>query len=311
MSVPGTDAGRPSRVPGLAALVALIVVGALWITFPPSPSSDGVVADSALTGSLPGFRADQWFLPDDELLGFVDVPGGSFLMGSDPSDDPLAYANERWSPSRAQGTVELPGFLIGRYEVTVAQFSRFRSETGYAVNAQALQAPPDHPVSNVSWTDALAYTRWLERSLMASPNTPERLSSVLRLGWRVTLPTEAQWEMAARGADGRVYPWGNSPDSERANYESTGPRPVGSFDCQACPFGLADMSGNVWELTRSPNRSYPFDAGRSGDPEADALWIMRGGSFGDPARNVRAATRGAVAPGSRRPFIGFRVVITP
>jgi formylglycine-generating enzyme required for sulfatase activity len=298
-------------VAGLAALITLIVVGALWVLFPASPVSDRLVAEQTLPESLPGFREDAWFLPDDDLLGFVDVPGGSFVMGSDPSEDPLAYPNERWSPTRAQGTVELPGFLIGRYEVTVAQFSRFVAEIGYAVDDQALLGPPDHPVSSVSWTDALAYARWLEQSLIASPNTPEQIASALRDGWRISLPTEAQWEVAARGADGRVYPWGNSPDPELANYENTGPRPVGSFDCQACPLGLADMSGNVWELTRSPNRAYPYDPGRSGNPEADALWIMRGGSFGDPARNVRAATRGAVAPGSRRPFIGFRVVIAP
>ena len=309
MGVAGTDSAEPLRVPALAALVTLIVVGSSWVAFPPPDSRDDVMPSLAPPASMPGFREDAWFLPDDDLLGFVDVPGGSFLMGSDPAQDPLAYANERWLPTQAQGTVELPAFLIGRYEVTVAQFSKFVSETGYAVDDRALQPPPDHPVSNVSWTDALAYTRWLGQSLIGSPNTPERLLSVLGDGWRVTVPTEAQWEMGARGLNGRIFPWGNSPDAEKANYESNGSRPVGSFDCPTCAFGLADMSGNVWELTRSPNRDYPYDA--DGTAEADALWIMRGGSFGDPARNVRAATRGAVAPGSRRPFIGFRVVITP
>jgi formylglycine-generating enzyme required for sulfatase activity len=72
------------------------------------------------------------------------------------------------------------------------------------------------------------------------------------------------------------------------------------------------MSGNVWELTRSPYRPYPYDPGTEAvDLDADALWVMRGGSYADPARNIRAAIRGGADPGARRPFIGFRVVLTP
>ena len=110
---------------------------------------------------------------------------------------------------------------------------------------------------------------------------------------------------------GRVYPWGNAPRQDRANYGGRGTAPVGSFDCPECPFGLLDMSGNVWELTRSPYQAYPYD--ETDDREgldADALWVMRGGAFNDPERNVRSAIRGGVDPGVRRPFIGFRLVIT-
>ncbi len=86
---------------------------------------------------------------------------------------------------------------------------------------------------------------------------------------------------------------------------------MGSFDCPECPFGLFDMSGNVWELTRSLYQPYPYDPSDDReDLEADALWVMRGGHFGDPERNVRAALRGGVDPGARRPFIGFRAVIS-
>jgi hypothetical protein len=87
---------------------------------------------------------------------------------------------------------------------------------------------------------------------------------------------------------------------------------VGSFDCPECAFGLSDMSGNLWELTRSLYQPYPYDPGD--DPEdllADALWVMRGGHFADPENNVRAAVRGGVDPGARRPFIGFRVALSP
>ncbi len=70
------------------------------------------------------------------------------------------------------------------------------------------------------------------------------------------------------------------------------------------------MSGNVWELTRSPNRPYPYDPTNKIDLDTDALWVMRGGSYADPDQNIRAAIRGGADPGARRPFIGFRVVLT-
>jgi formylglycine-generating enzyme required for sulfatase activity len=100
------------------------------------------------------------------------------------------------------------------------------------------------------------------------------------------------------------------PRRDRANYGGTSPLAVGSFSCPECPFGLFDLSGNVWEWTRSPYQAYPFDPADDGQGlDADALWVMRGGSFNDPERNVRAAVRGGADPGARRPFIGFRVVL--
>ncbi len=260
---------------------------------------------------LHGFRADAWFLPDDARLGFVEIPAGPFVMGSDPVVDPLAFDNERWSTDRAQGTVDLPTYSIGRYEVTVAQFRAFVEATGYSFDPQALKAPGDHPVAFVSWPDALAYGRWLEVTLRESPRTPPELSRLLFDGWRIRLPSEAQWEKAARGTDGRIYPWGNEPRPDGANFRGAETAPVGSFACAECSYGLSDMSGNVWELTRSLYRPYPYDPSDDHpDLEAPALWVMRGGYFGDPARNVRAALRGGVDPGARRPFIGFRVVIS-
>ena len=301
---------------GLALLAVLILGVAAWMYSqrPSTTPAETVTTPppGTMPANLPGFRPDAWFLPDDELLGFVEIPAGPFLMGSDPAADPQAFENERWSGAVLQGTVDLPAFYIGRYEVTVAQFAAFVDATGFSVSEQTLQAPPSHPVSAVSWPDALTYCRWLDAALRASPQTPPALNRLLRDGWRVSLPTEAEWEKAARGADARTYPWGSEPRRDRANYQGDGTTPVGTYSCPECSFGLLDMSGNVWEWTRSPYQPYPFDPTDDRDNlDADALWVMRGGSYADPERNVRATIRGRGDPGVRRPFMGFRVAISP
>ena len=318
---------------GIALVVFLILGVAVWMVLQRAQleSAGDIERLSRLTvslGDISGFRSDAWFLPDEGLLGFVEVPAGPFLMGSDPVIDPLSFDDEWWPSSRprfgrlsssGQGTVDLPAFYIGRYEVTVAQFWAFVEETGYKADDEAFQGllwdkrlyTPDHPVADVSWTNAIAYARWLETALREWPETPPEIARLLRDGLRISLPTEAEWEKAARGSDGRVYPWGNEPRRDRANYQGRGTVPVGSFECPECPFGLLDMSGNVWELTRSPYQAYPYD--ESNDREGldvDALWVMRGGAFSDTERNVRTAIRGGADPGVRRPFIGFRLVIT-
>ncbi len=280
------------------------------------PAPDTGAADAALVpiaapDDLDGFRSDAWFLPDDALLGFVEIPAGPFRMGSDPAVDALAFENERWNDARAQGSLDLPAFFLGRFEVTVAQFRAFVDATGFGTDDAALWGPPTHPVTSVSWPDALAYCRWLDATLRDWRDTPPPLGRLLRDGWRVSLPSEAQWEKAARGTDGRVYPWGNTPRRDGANYSGSGTRAVGAAPCPACAFGLADMGGNVWEWTRSPYQPYPYDETNDrADLGVDALWVMRGGSYADSAQNVRAAVRGGGDPGARRPFMGFRIAIS-
>ena len=299
---------------GGAVIVVLVAAVAGWLYTqrpqPHSPVSTASRPSSAGSSMRPGFRPDAWFLPDDDLLGFVEIPAGPFSMGSDPARDSMLFDNERWTPSGGSGSVDLPLYYIGRYEVTVAQFRHFVEVTGFRIDAAALSGPADHPVAAVSWPDTLAYCRWLEETLAESPVTPSRLRQIVDDGWRVSLPTEAEWEKAARGTDGRVFPWGAEPRGDRANYDGTGTTPVGRFSCPECPFGLFDASGNVWELTRSAYRPYPYDPRVDVDLDQDALWVMRGGSYGDLVRNVRAATRGGADPGARRPFIGFRVALT-
>ena len=258
-----------------------------------------------------GISSGPLSLPADRLLGFTNIPAGSFPMGSNPLIDPMAFENERWSESRRQGVVEMPQYYIARYETTVAQYRAFVEATHYMADPQSLAQPDDYPVTFVSWTDAVAYTRWLDGQLRTLPQLPAELKGFMEDGGHVTLPNEAEWENAAKGEEGRIYPWGNRFLPGSANVNSGELRAVGSTQCPDCAYGLSDMSGNVWECTRSPYQSYPFDTSLDRvSLSDDALWVMRGGSFNDETNNARAAVRGGADPAARRPFIGFRVVLS-
>ena len=294
-----------------AYIYALFALSTAALVCVQSAVAQSAATTSQLLTQLDGFRANVWFLPDDDLLGFVPIPAGSFPMGSNPLIDPMAFENERWSDTRRQGIVELPDYYIARYEVTTAQFAAFVEATSYRADPQSLKQELNHPATFVSWTDAVAYSRWLDKALREAPFLPQALQEFLAQGGRVTLPNEAEWEKAAKGGEGRIYPWGNQMESQRANIESGESMAVGSFSCPECLFDLSDMSGNVWEWTRSPYQAYPFNSENDrSDLSEDALWTMRGGSYNDSANNARASVRGAADPGARRPFIGFRVVLS-
>jgi len=295
-------------VVGIVASVALL----LYLRGSgPAPGSAAAPIPPAAPADLPGFRPDAWMLPSDELLGFVEVPAGPFIMGSDKTTDSLAFDNERWSPNQARGLVELPSFYIARYEVTVAQFQVFVAATRRSFEPQMFASPPTHPVTFVSWPDTLAYCRWLEGAMKMSSTIPGPLKERLNSGWHVMLPSEAEWEKAARGPDGRRFPWGDDARNDRANMRGAGTVAVGSIACPECAYGLSDMSGNVWEWTRSPYQPYPYNPDDdSSTTGADALWVMRGGAFNDSEQMLRGAARGGADPGVRRPFIGFRIVLT-
>ena len=246
-------------------------------------------------------------LPDEPLLGFVEIPAGPFLMGSDKTRDAQAYSDEE--PAHQ---VTLPSFYIGRFEVTVGQFTAYRDATGTKPgDAHSVQGAGDHPVRYVSWLEAIAYCEWLEAALKKSPPTPARLNQLLREGWHISLPSEAEWEKAARGTDGRIYPWGNNADSSRANYGGGSTKPVGSYPRGASPYGLLDMSGNVWEWTRSEFKPYPYDPtdGRE-DLNRPTARVVRGGSFYYSEWYVRAARRHLSVPVRRNDNVGFRLVVS-
>lgn len=299
--------------PGVGALLLVGATAGALVLAPPAAepgveSSDPV--DAWAADDIPGFVPELFALPDDDLAGFALVPGGVFLMGSDPARDPAPFAEERWSATERQGRLELPDFYIGRQEVTVAQFVDFVRRSGHPVpSVSDLGTDPLHPVTHVSWADAQRYVRWLDGALRGSSSTPAALRDLLDAGWRVELPDEAHWEKAARGADGRLFPWGDDFAVEYTNVGTGEVARVGSRPCP-CVHGLHDMAGNVWEWTASPHQPYPHTVEDDlGTVVEDAVWVIRGGSFMDAPQQIRTAHRGGADPGVRRPFIGFRIAL--
>jgi formylglycine-generating enzyme required for sulfatase activity len=315
----------------------------------------------------PRFRENAWYLPDEPLLGFVEVPEGSFSMGTREEEIPalmerLGGDREWYEDEIPQHEVPLPKYYVARYPVTVAQFRAFAEAGGYREQRYWQEAESvgrwrdgrikrtlfrveegdikeidewddaptaasemlNRPVVEATWYEALAYCRWLTETLRAWAETPEPLATLLREeGWTITLPSEAEWEKAARGTDGRRFPWGDELDPNQANYVDTkinATSAVGCFPSGASPPGVEDLSGNAWEWTRSvwgksygePDFVYPYDAkdGRE-NLESEALRVLRGGAFRDGAWVVRCACRSRDDPSSRGRVIGFRVVASP
>jgi formylglycine-generating enzyme required for sulfatase activity len=172
----------------------------------------------------------------------VYVPAGEFIMGSDQGDDDEKPARKVW----------VDAFFIDKYEVTNREYEKFVKATGHypPTTWKDGKVPPgmeDHPVANVSLEDALAYAEWAGKRL----------------------PTEEEWEKAARGVDGRVYPWGDEWREGAANIYSASTSPVGSFQEDKSPYGCYDMAGNLSEWTSS--RWTPTDENR----------VLKGGNWYD------------------------------
>jgi formylglycine-generating enzyme required for sulfatase activity len=266
----------------------------------------------------PRFRADVWYLPAEPLLGFVEIPPGVFLMGSTPEHDREAYPDEA-----PQYDIHVPRYYIGRYPVTGQQFRAFIDASGHIPeNEGSLYGPANHPVVWLGWLDALKYCQWLTIRLREYKALPEPIATLMRQeGWCVTLPSEPEWEKAARGTDGRAYPWGNSPDNDRGNFGGTGimtTSAVGCFPAGVSPYGLEDMSGNVWEWTRSVWGAYPYPSDPSSQQAREYLEaregvrrVRRGGAFFSSPRSVRCSVRLGSGPYPHGGGMGCRVVIRP
>jgi sulfatase modifying factor 1 len=258
----------------------------------------------------------------------VVIPAGEFLMGN-----PLG--SDGFPDEQPQRRVYLSPFRIDRLEITNGDYAAFVRETGHRApanaqaattlweNGQPLAGTDNHPVVNVSWDDAEAYCRWLSKRL----------------------PTEAEWEKAARGTDGRRYPWGDHWDHTFANSASfwagrtvefqsgedwnafwlkgDGSRisrerglkgevltlPVGNFREAASPYGLLDMAGNVSEWVQDWYDPDYYKKGPLSDPqgpERGAVKVQRGGSWLKPALSLRTSDRDYGNPNSRPSGAGFR-----
>ncbi len=269
-----------------------------------------------LLGKLgdPRFHPDRWCLPVDELLGFVEIPAGEFLMGDDEDKDA--------TPCH---TVQIERYFISCYMVTVAQFRAFVNDSGYQPsNTDCLAGIANHPVKRVDWYDAIAYCKWLNDIFCNWP----KLHNSLRMlfddeGFRVCLPSEAEWEKGARGWDGRRYPWGNDqPSLDSANWNQAGIKgtsPVGCFLSGTGPYGLIDSSGNLWEWTRSlwgsnlfePEFKYPYDLSdtqrENENAASDVRRIVRGGHYSSNANELSCAFRSWDIPDSWTWHRGFRI----
>lgn len=222
------------------------------------------------------------------------VPAGEFLMGSSDADKD-AQSNEK-----PQHTVYLDAFWMDKYEVTNALYkkcvdagkclppnpTKSYTRDPYYGNAQY----DNYPVVYVSWDDANSYCEWVGKRL----------------------PTEAEWEKAARGSDGRIYPWGNTFDKNLLNSGEGGAgdtTEVGQYPNGASPYGLMDMAGNVWEWVNDwYDGNYYSNSPRENPqgPSTGQYRVLRGGSWSNYRDLVRAANRNAYAPNNRNNNIGFR-----
>ena len=265
-----------------------------------------------------GFRVAKDNLATARLVlefDWVLVPAGEFLMGNnlpvEAADtlEILYHSGSRHAANRPadfdnehpQHIVHLPSHQIARTPVSNLQYQHFVVATGYPAPGHwptgfIPDYLGDHPVVYVDWHDAQAFCRWA----------------------KVTLPTEAVWEKAARGVDGRQWPWGNNiPDATLANYcrdPKTGTTtPVDKYSNAASPAGVLDMAGNVWEWVSTAYRLYPYSAkdGRE-NPTNQEQRVLRGGSFYSAhGRYLRCTTRSMSHPSRRRDHIGFRVAHLP
>jgi len=273
-------------------------------------------------------------------LEFVKIPAGDFYMGSndDFSLDKISNSSSSvsvdddiipdwmrkagWGGEESLGNSSKPQHLvyqlnfdyyITRFPVTNYQYSLMTRETGGSIIMAKGKA--QHPVVQVSWYDAQIFTIWLNKKHQAD----------LPKGYHFCLPSEAEWEKAARGTDGNEYPWGDKFDENKCNTSEGGKgdtTPVGTYSPQGdSPFGCADMAGNVWEWTRSlwgdnhlqPLFKYPyrFDDNREDENAGDSIYrVLRGGTYSENRESACCAARNIGVPQARFENLGFRVAIS-
>uniref|UniRef100_A0A831U2R4 Formylglycine-generating enzyme family protein n=1 Tax=Geobacter metallireducens TaxID=28232 RepID=A0A831U2R4_GEOME len=282
-------------VAGAAFLTAIVIIGsaAAEAKAAPRPSAALPVAGAVMRDRL------KIGVPGPEM---VVIPPGRFRMGAifgggDPDEKPVHWV-----------VIPRP-FAMGKYEVTFEEYDRFCEATGREKPKDGRRwfGPLSRdwgrgrmPVMNVSWEDAAAYAKWLSD----------------QTGQKYRLPSEAEWEYAARGGKDTPFWWGGTVGQNRASCKGCGSRwdkkkaaPVGSFG--ANPYGLHDTAGNVWEWCLDTWHESYDNAPADGSPWLggdDTRRVQRGGSFGSKPRYIRSSARGRGAPDGRYVYLGFRVL---
>ena len=322
-------ASRRALLVGAGTAASIAVVGGIAFLVRQGAGGIANIAPTATSTLQPSAPVLTPALPSGALpaslaaLGFImkasgsasyitppmrDITAGRFLMGSNTARD----ANARQDETPQASTLISLAYRIGRFNVTVAEYV-------LAIQAGVVSRPPDvplvswqtqlghldHPVLAVSWFDAVKYAQWM--------------SSLTGQHWR--LPTEAEWERAARGTDGRVYPWGNGWDSRKANTAergSGGTTPVGAYSAagDASPSGCHDMAGDVraWCSTIYDQSRFPYpykpNDGREDMSDTSSSRALRGGAWHGFAVDSRVACRFlSIGPSFVGNDIGFRLVL--
>jgi len=226
----------------------------------------------------------------------VLIPAGSFWMGVD--------GLEGLEDERPRHQVWLDAYRIDRFEVTTGRYALFLRASGrkppWQWEAVNLAIHVNRPVIGVDWEDAEAYCRWAGKRL----------------------PTEAEWEKAARGTDGRLFPWGNQPPTaEHANHAlgarfsySQALMPVGSYEKGRSPFGLSDMAGNVWEWVQDWYAGNYYEQSPEKNPkgpEEGQLKVLRGGSWSELPKYLLTYGRFKLPPSTQNSYTGFRCAASP
>jgi len=237
----------------------------------------------------------------------VEIEAGTFEMGCKPERDLIGSREECYVDELPAHMVKLPAFGMSQYEITFEEYDYYFWHQG---SPDDVPAPPhegwghgDRPVINVSWNEASSYAEWLSE----------------QREWSCRLPTESEWEYAARAGSESAFSWGKEVGKNQANCNGCGSQwddkktaPVGSF--AANKFGLHDMHGNVWEWVQDNWHENYQDA-----PTDGSVWqeddggrrVLRGGSWYDTPNYLRSAYRSHNTPGVRFNSVGFRVVCSP
>jgi formylglycine-generating enzyme required for sulfatase activity len=270
-----------------------------------------------MTGLNPKLNAEGWEITPEtsnkvKIPSMIEVPAGEFLMGTSNENVKLlqlkesdwAYEwsdNELFAAEQPQHILSLPAYEIARYPVTNEEYHIFTSDVAYKLPRDWTgftfrEDTENHPVVGVSKIDAEAYIDWLNQ----------------KTGMKFRLPNEAEWERAARGTDGRIFPWGNTFDPWRCNTAESvkkGTTAVGFYSPGGdSPSGAVDMVGNVWEWTQSLFLPYPFRGdGRTDGAKARGRYVVRGGAWYYTRKLARCAAREGILADYVSSSIGFRL----